>query len=624
MVSQLQVGDDTLLRTAPITVRRRRRREGGMDVTFGQLSSMGPVRKNNEDYLGFLLPTDGQEARARGALVIIADGMGGQDDGEVASRLAVETALQRFRDAKPGASPNQLLAQMFAAANQAVYDEGNRVGRQRRMGTTLTIALFRNNEVTVGHVGDCRTYLIQNGVLRRLTGDHSYVGVQVKLGLVSEAEALHSPMRSMLTRSIGKDPIVQVDFSRTVVGRGDVIVQCSDGMYVHVTEKELVEIVTHAPPEEACKQLTELAVKRGTDDNLSVQVVQVDRVEQLSYYRGAPVYQEAPDQTMSHEVQVGEVLDNRFRIIDVVARSGMASIYKAVDLPTGKVVALKVPSMQFESDPGFFTRFQREEEIGRLLDHPYILHVVPVADRSRPYMAMEFLEGQTLRQLMRSVERIPTADAVKIASRLCDALDYMHRKNIIHRDLKPENVMVCEDGSLRIMDFGIAKAAGLRRLTFSGFSPVMGTPDYMAPEQVKGKRGDERTDIYSLGAMLYEMVTGAVPFEGANPYVIMNSRLTGDPTAPRKVHADIPPQVEEIILHAMARNPADRYASAAEMKAEVDDPDKVELTGRCDRLQAPSLSRTNWATVRLVVISALVPVVLLGAVLLIMHYWPAK
>ncbi len=177
-----------------------------MDVTLGQLSSMGPVRKNNEDYLGFHLPTDGQEARGRGALAVLADGMGGQEDGEVASQLAVETALRKFYEARLGASPSQLLGQMFAAANQAVYDEGNKVGQQRRMGTTLTIAVFRNNEVTIGHVGDCRAYLIHNGQIKRLTTDHSYVGVQVKLGLISEEEALRSPMRSMLTRSIGKDP----------------------------------------------------------------------------------------------------------------------------------------------------------------------------------------------------------------------------------------------------------------------------------------------------------------------------------------------------------------------------------------------------------------------------------
>ncbi len=409
----------------------------------GQLSSVGPVRSNNEDYLGCYLPTDGQEARARGVVAIIADGMGGQEAGEVASSLAVETALEKFREAKAGVSPNQLLGQMFAAANQAVYDEGNKVGEQRRMGTTLTIALFRNNEVTVGHVGDCRAYLIQNGQLKRLTSDHSYVGVQVKMGLISEQEALHSAMRSVLTRCIGKDPVVQVDYSSAIVGRGDLLMQCSDGMYCFVTEKDIVEAVTHAPPEEACQHLTELAVKRGTDDNLSIQIVKVERVEQLSYYRGSPVYQDAPDAAMSHEVQIGEVLDGRFRIVDVIARSGMASIYKGTDLKTGKRVAVKVPSMQFESDPGFFTRFQREEEIGRLLDHPYILHIVPVEQKSRPYMAMELLEGQTLRQLMRSVPRLPIADALKITSRLCEALDYMHKKSVIHRDLKPENVMVC-------------------------------------------------------------------------------------------------------------------------------------------------------------------------------------
>ena len=120
-----------------------------------------------------------------------------------------------------------------------------------------------------------------------------------------------------------------------------------------------------------------------------------------------------------------------------------------------------------------------------------------------------------------------------IASRICDALDYLHKQNVVHRDLKPQNIMLCRDGSIRIMDFGIAKSAQARAgMTFVGFTPAMGTPDYMAPEQVQGKRGDERTDIYSLGAILYEMATGATLFEGENPYVVMNSRLTGDPPAP--------------------------------------------------------------------------------------------
>ena len=136
----------------------------------------------------------------------------------------------------------------------------------------------------------------------------------------------------------------------------------------------------------------------------------------------------------------------------------------------------------------------------------------------------------------------------------------MHANNIAASyDLKPQNIMICNDGSIRIMDFGIAKSLKMRRITFVGFSPAMGTPDYMAPEQVKGKRGDERTDIYALGAILYEMCTGATPFEGESPYAVMNARVTGDPVAPRKVNPKLTPAVEEIILHAMERNPAERY-----------------------------------------------------------------
>ena len=193
----------------------------------------------------------------------------------------------------------------------------------------------------------------------------------------------------------------------------------------------------------------------------------------------------------------------------------------------------------------------------------------------------------------------------------------MHEHGVIHRDLKPENIMLCSDGSLRIMDFGIARAAGLRRLTFTGFSSTMGTPDYMAPEQVKGKRGDERTDIYSLGAILYEMVTGNAPFEGGSPYMIMNARLTGDPVAPRKINPQIPPQVEEIILHAMEQNPYERYPSAAALKAELDAPEGVPVTGRHERLR-PSLPwKTRWRTVRVVILAMLIPIIIFGLLFLI-------
>src|SRR5262245_35315668 len=326
----------------------------------------------------------------------------------------------------------------------------------------------------------------------------------------------------------------------------------------------------------------------------------------------APSQEDSSQLSTSDEFHIGHVLDERFQITQLISRSGMSSVYKATDLSTGKPVALKVPFMQFESDPTTFSRFEREEAIGKVLDHPYILRVVPVERKSRPYMAMEFLEGQTLRQLLSTTGKLPVNDALKIASRVCEALDYMHHHDMVHRDLKPENIMLCKDGSLRIMDFGIAKVSGMRRLTFGGFSPALGTPDYMAPEQVKGKRGDHRTDIYSLGAVLFEMVTGTVPFEGSTPFQIMNARVAGDPVAPRAINPDTSPEVEEIVLHAMERNPDERYQSAAAMKAELDAPQTIKLAGRDERLKAPALLKPRSPQLRVLVLSLLLAVIVAG------------
>jgi eukaryotic-like serine/threonine-protein kinase len=292
------------------------------------------------------------------------------------------------------------------------------------------------------------------------------------------------------------------------------------------------------------------------------------------------------------EINVGEKLD-QYELTELIARSGMASIFKAIDSVSGETVAIKIPYMQFESDVVFFGRFQREEQVGRRLDHPNIIKVLTPEKKSRMYFAMEYVEGLSLRAMMRDKQPFPAARALDLAHQICSALIYMHSQGVVHRDLKPENILVTDAGQVKIMDFGIALDESARRLTWSGLSSTIGTPDYMAPEQVSGRRGDSRTDIYALGTILYEMLTTELPYSADNVYNMMRAKTNEDPQPPTKFVPDLDPHLEEIVLHAIERLPKNRYPSAVAMDAEIEDPSHVQLTGRAHRLHPPSLAKAR-------------------------------
>lgn len=586
-----------------------------MELNYAGLSSPGPVRERNEAAIGFRQLPGAEESRDFSAVAVLAEGTGGGSFAETASRLAVETVLSTLSGAGEGSTPRQLLARMFDAAGRAVRE----LPAERRLGAAvpleLCLALFYGDLILVEKAGRGRVFLVREGEWRALEGGFATSGGKPWSWVSGEEEAGSRDVA--LTGGPGSEPPFPVDREQAEALPGDLVVLCSPGLSALIPDPELTRLVSGLPPAQACRQLVSLAESRGAGGPLSIQVVRFGEVGAQPSLIGAPRAHETPPPNGGYDLQPGRTLDERFLITEIISRSGMATVFKALDRATGQEVALKVPFLQFECDPGFYSRFLREEEIGRRLDHPYLLKFFAVERRSRPYLVTEFLRGHTLAEMLKEMRPLPEADALRLAGRICEALAHMHGHRVIHRDLKPQNVMICPDGSIRILDFGIARSTG-RRFTFAGFTPAMGTPEYMAPEQVSGRRGDERTDIYTLGVMLYEMVTGEIPFAAADGdvFAAMDARVTGDPPAPRRVRRGLSEQVEEIILHAMEREPRKRYQSVAALKEELDDPARVQLTGRSLRLRTPSAWRRRLR--RGVMIGAALAAVSMGLAQLIL------
>jgi len=317
-------------------------------------------------------------------------------------------------------------------------------------------------------------------------------------------------------------------------------------------------------------------------------------------------------------VEAGAQIDS-YRIDAPVARSGMASIFRATDLRNNHVVALKIPHPDMEADPILFDRFQREAGIGERLSHPGVMRVFAVEKRSRVYMVMEWCDGRLLREIL-SEGKISRDRAIRIAIEVLEALEYIHENGVVHRDLKPENIMVDSNDDIKLIDFGIAGDSAARRLTYANFTATLGTADYISPEQVKGKRGDGRSDVYAMGIILYEMLTGRQPFTGSSPLEVMNDRLLNYPTPPSVVDPSISPQLQEVLYRALERDPKNRYARAKDFAHDLQHLDQVGVE---DRPEIHNWSKRKAQLPRAILYYsaiALIPVAILLLMMLVAHH----
>jgi eukaryotic-like serine/threonine-protein kinase len=268
-------------------------------------------------------------------------------------------------------------------------------------------------------------------------------------------------------------------------------------------------------------------------------------------------------------------LGDRYELGDVLGRGGMAEVHLGRDVRLGRSVAVKTLRTDLARDPTFQARFRREAQSAASLNHPAVVAVYDTGEDNvngvaLPYIVMEYVDGSTLRELLQSGRKLLPERALEITAGICRALDYSHRQGIVHRDIKPANVMLTRNGEVKVMDFGIARAVADTAATMTATSAVIGTAQYLSPEQARGERADARSDIYATGCLLYELLTGRPPFVGDSPVSVAYQHVREDPVPPSQLDPEIPPVCDAIVLKALAKNPENRYQTAGEMREDID------------------------------------------------------
>jgi serine/threonine-protein kinase len=313
------------------------------------------------------------------------------------------------------------------------------------------------------------------------------------------------------------------------------------------------------------------------------------------------------------------MFDGRYVIQDLLGSGGMADVYRALDTRTQRLVVLKLAQRATAGDLALFNRYRREIEIGVRLDHPGIQRVL--SDPAAPYIVLEYVEGETLRTYLHSKGQLPVDEVLRIGVQLTEVLEYVHSAGVVHRDLKPENIMIQPDSSVRLMDFGIALRLASRRLTFNHLTNAIGTPDYMAPEQVRGERGGVRTDVYALGVLLFELLTGRVPYPADDALEAMRRKVDTEPPLVRRLRPDVPEPLQAIVYRALRRRPEERYASMAELQHDLKHPDAVVIPTYMPDVPPPKPpgDLPPWRTTLPILAAILVILVFLGFLAQTLH-----
>jgi len=470
-----------------------------LQLSIGQHSDKGR-KEANQDFHGAMIPAE-PVLGLKGVAVALADGISSSRLGRIAAESAVGGFLADYYCTPDSWSVKTSAQRVIAATNSWLDAQTRRTAhadehdRDRGHVCTLSAVVVKSRTAHVFHVGDSRVYRVVGQSLEQLTTDHRIV---------------MSSEQTYLARALGISAEVEIDYQAVELDRGDVLVLATDGVYEHVEPRLVVQTIAEAPDlDVAAKQIVATAYERGSPDNLTIQIVRVDALPdgeaaELEAQTGLP---------LPPLPEPGALFDG-YRIVRELHSSSRSHVFLAVDAEAAaEPVVLKVPSIDLRGDPAYLRRFAMEEWVARRLDNPHLLKArSPARPRNWLYTVSEFVDGCTLTQWMVDNPR-PGVEAVRgIVEQIAAGLQALHRKEMLHQDLRPENVMIDRTGTARIIDFGATRVAGIVESHPADANAILGTAQYTAPEYFLGEGGTTRSDIYSLGVIAYQMLSGRLPY----------------------------------------------------------------------------------------------------------------
>lgn len=512
---------------------------GEIRVTVGQYSSAGRKERNDDSY-GVAVPEPALLA-TKGVAMAIADGMSTAEGAKAASETAIRSFLGDYFGTHQSWAVKTSVSRVLTALNRWLHSQSlSRYGAEDAMVTTFSGLILKGGTGYLFHAGDSRISLIRDGGLDVLTQNHTLKD---------------SRGRESLTRALGKSSDLRVDYREMPLEDGDILVFTSDGVHEYVTPAQILDQVRSLKHDlnGAAAALCASALGAGSPDNLTCQIVRLECAGNLDSFALTERLKNLP---FPPDLAVGQSFEG-FKVLREIHASARSHVWLVEDEGTAKRYALKTPSPNFEGDEDYIRQFIREEWVGQLISSPHVLKVLSVPRARRfLYTLSEHVEGQTLAALMKHHPNQPVATVRSILEQIVKGLRAFHRNDILHQDLKPDNIMIDRSGVVKIIDFGSVRIAGLEELR-GGKPALLGTKDYIAPEYLKGETPTNRSDLFSLGVIAYEMLTGKLPYgQGfSSAKEVEKARYVPANT----INADIPGWVDYALEKAVSLKPSQRY-----------------------------------------------------------------